>query len=720
MIHVLLPAVESLPAELCTSARWLVWRAELRGEKVAKIPCDRAGKTASMKDHLSDLSAALHDARTLRAGPGGACFGVGYCFGERCGLICLDLDGAIGSDHLAWFLENQPTWGEISLSGNGAHLFYRGEFDGKRIISIDGAKIEIFGTRGFIAITGERIPGSAAVLSDYNPSTLEPYLKKTNSNTIPSYAQKNEANRTLARARAYLMAIPGAVAGSGGHNATYHAAMEMVEGFALDAADALTLLSEWNQTCIPPWSERELAHKIASAVKNCGPIRGARIQDVAGDTDPEVDLSQWGKPIEDEVEVEDMPRAKNDPGPFPEHLLNVPGFIGEVMAYTRARSFVDQPILALAGAISLMAVLAGRKIRDSIGSRTNLYLLGVARTGHGKDAARKSNKEILYAAGADSLIGPEGLASSAGLVTSMQEKLAALFQLDEIGRLLATTGNPLANSHLYHIVTELLKFYTSADSIYLGNAYGDSEKNKTIVQPCAVVYGTTVPEPLYAAFNPDSVSSGWLGRVMVFEAPEKRPEKQTPSAIQPPDSVVEFARQWFNFVPGGNLGGTHPDPHCVECDSDAETKMQEFDRYADAEADKAGAIIGCLWARATEKVRKLALIHSASRSAPGCSRIDAEAATWASELTDYLTRRLCYIASWNIVENDSEGAILRIEKIISDAGEKGITLKRLYDKTRWATKKQRQEALEHLGISGKVRTSTLKSGGRPVTMFVSI
>jgi hypothetical protein len=36
-------------------------------------------------------------------------------------------------------------------------------------------------------------------------------------------------------------------------------------GFGLSEADTLALLSEYNQRCVPPWSEAELTHKVRSA-----------------------------------------------------------------------------------------------------------------------------------------------------------------------------------------------------------------------------------------------------------------------------------------------------------------------------------------------------------------------------------------------------------------------------------------------------------------------
>ncbi|MBI2925552.1 MAG: hypothetical protein HYY24_07600 [Verrucomicrobia bacterium] len=71
------------------------------------------------------------------------------------------------------------------------------------------------------------------------------------------------------RARAYVAAIPGAVSGASGHNQTFSVACALVHGFALPKYEALALLREYNQRCQPPWTERELQHKIKSALLAC-------------------------------------------------------------------------------------------------------------------------------------------------------------------------------------------------------------------------------------------------------------------------------------------------------------------------------------------------------------------------------------------------------------------------------------------------------------------
>lgn len=74
----------------------------------------------------------------------------------------------------------------------------------------------------------------------------------------------------ITRARKYLAKLPPAVSGQGGHDATFHAACVLVIGFGLGRSQALQLFQEWNECCDPPWSEKELEHKVDDALKQPG------------------------------------------------------------------------------------------------------------------------------------------------------------------------------------------------------------------------------------------------------------------------------------------------------------------------------------------------------------------------------------------------------------------------------------------------------------------
>lgn len=71
----------------------------------------------------------------------------------------------------------------------------------------------------------------------------------------------------IGRARKYVAACPPAIAGSGGHGVTFSVACALVHGFALNEVDAMALMQEYNQTCSPHWTERDLLHKIHSAAR---------------------------------------------------------------------------------------------------------------------------------------------------------------------------------------------------------------------------------------------------------------------------------------------------------------------------------------------------------------------------------------------------------------------------------------------------------------------
>ncbi len=76
---------------------------------------------------------------------------------------------------------------------------------------------------------------------------------------------RNSNDCRVKRAMAYAAKLPPAVSGQHGHAATMRAAVRIVKGFDLSQEEAFHVLALWNQTCLPPWSERELKRKIAQA-----------------------------------------------------------------------------------------------------------------------------------------------------------------------------------------------------------------------------------------------------------------------------------------------------------------------------------------------------------------------------------------------------------------------------------------------------------------------
>jgi hypothetical protein len=83
----------------------------------------------------------------------------------------------------------------------------------------------------------------------------------------------------IERARRYVAATPPAISGSGGHTHTFLLAQRLVRGFGLDETTAYALMSVWNRTCEPPWSPKELAHKVKEAARAGRMDPGAMIEE---------------------------------------------------------------------------------------------------------------------------------------------------------------------------------------------------------------------------------------------------------------------------------------------------------------------------------------------------------------------------------------------------------------------------------------------------------
>lgn len=99
------------------------------------------------------------------------------------------------------------------------------------------------------------------------------------------------------RAQKYVTKMPAAVSGTGGHNVTFHVACVLLQGFDLPRSEARSLLDEFNARCEPPWSDRELEHKLNQADKMSGletrdgmQTRGCMAREAERDDGPRADL----------------------------------------------------------------------------------------------------------------------------------------------------------------------------------------------------------------------------------------------------------------------------------------------------------------------------------------------------------------------------------------------------------------------------------------------
>lgn len=410
--------------------------------------------------------------------------------------------------------------------------------------------------------------------------------------------------------------------------------------------------------------------------------------------------------------AEERTEAENVKASFPEHLLHVPGIISGLMDHTIKTAFIPQPVLSLAASISLMGALVGRNITDRFGSRANIYTVGLCRSGGGKEHSRKVNKSALVAAGAKDFIGPEEFVSASGIVNTMAGLTtpSVLFQNDEIGRFLKTVGDGQKSPHLYQVLTVLMKLFTSSNSVFLGAAYADAKnKNVHIDCPNANLYGTTVPGSFFDGLEKESLTDGFVSRLLVFEGDDDASINQFPESADFPESLANDIRLWAEYNPGGNGSEfLSIQPRVIPTTTDAERLFMDFTIKSLSQRDD--PVEQALWSRAGEKARKLALIHAASESFDD-PVIDIHAAEWSVELVTFLTDRLLTLAEKHVSENDTERSWKRLERVIKSKGS--INASALHSKTRFLRASERWTMLKEMEARGVIAVSSADpTGGR--------
>jgi putative DNA primase/helicase len=119
-----------------------------------------------------------------------------------------------------------------------------------------------------------------AVIAAYPPD-LPPTPATRLAVTAPRTAGRTKADNRVARCRAYLKKLDGAVMGQNGSDRTFHVARLIWADFAIDEAEGYPLLEEFNQRCEPPWDEdgnQGLTRKWDEAVKKGGERGGKLIE----------------------------------------------------------------------------------------------------------------------------------------------------------------------------------------------------------------------------------------------------------------------------------------------------------------------------------------------------------------------------------------------------------------------------------------------------------
>ena len=438
----------------------------------------------------------------------------------------------------------------------------------------------------------------------------------------------------------------------------------------------------------------------------------------------DIDLSG----ILDGDDQDDVTSTVPDPGPLPENLLYIPGFIGEVIDFCMANAPYPSLGMAFCGALAMQSYLCGRKVREAGDLRTNIYLLALGSSSAGKNYPRQINAHLAIAANmTDSLC--RKFASGEGIEDQLATQPCTMYQTDEIDGILQSV-NKSKDARNESIMTVLLELFSSASMMYsMRSKAGKPRIPGVIHQPHLTVFGTATPTHYYEAMSERMLTNGFFARMVIVDTGKRSPGQEPGLVDSMPDRLVETARWWGNYQPGehrGNLIGFYPVPVIVPYSDQAKEHITEFrqhadDEYAQAE-DRKDEVAMTVWGRANENARKLALLYACSQNNTK-PEISVDAVRWASAFVEHQVQRMLYMAYQYVSTNEFDAVCKKALRYLRRCQESGK--QRLYPTPDWRLRRQLatspnmyDSVLEALRKQKRILFQTVEGSTKPRTGWI--
>ncbi|NKR04630.1 hypothetical protein GUJ75_25650, partial len=123
-------------------------------------------------------------------------------------------------------------------------------------------------------------------------------------------------------------------------------------------------------------------------------------------------------------------------------FTKLPGLVGEIVDYMVASSQNPCPVLALAAALPVVGVVAGRNYKSPSNLRTNFYCLGLPDSGFGKDHQLNCVLHLLGKAGLLHFLGGSTIMSGSAMRKRVEAQASIMWSMDEFGGFNRKINNP--------------------------------------------------------------------------------------------------------------------------------------------------------------------------------------------------------------------------------------------------------------------------------------
>lgn len=338
----------------------------------------------------------------------------------------------------------------------------------------------------------------------------------------------------------------------------------------------------------------------------------------------------------------------------PLHTYEITGVIRDIVNYYNATAKREQPLFAVQAAIATCSIILARNFETNNENRTSLFLMNVAKSGTGKEHAKKVVEKILEATGNGYLISGDGYTSQSAVISACQERPRHITIIDEFSKYLQASQNKQSGGHIAEANATLMQAIGRLEgklrakaraTIGMTGAAKKELQNQYVVNPAITLLSMTTPEDFFNTIGIDAIKDGFINRFIICISDAKRcmPSEREPMEV--PESIIS----WVEAI--GLRRGTsaetpvlEPPIIKVEFSSECDAVKESFHRYC---MDMANANekfgLAEISSRSAEMAYRLALIIALSDN-PNAETIEAnhmqQAVNWVKFNLDRLVKEL--------------------------------------------------------------------------------
>lgn len=308
----------------------------------------------------------------------------------------------------------------------------------------------------------------------------------------------------------------------------------------------------------------------------------------------------------------------------PFYLPNQGGLIEEVSQYILETARAPVPEFATIASISFLSAFFGRRYVTPTELGLNVYMIGIAGPGYGKDHPRRAIEMLGHSSGMSHLIGPNDVTSDSAIEKTVRRRPCFVMPFDEVGVLFQSMGGKNASSWARSIRKSLLELYSKSTAVWTGKEKADEKQDSSgdpVWFPTVSMLGMSTPTEFYAGITESNFGDGFMARLTIIGA-TKQPKRQNgKSLLKTPVLLVESLKKAYLAAPAkGNLAAAasrdakqKPTLHVCDWGIGAEDRWKEYEQWQiDYMFDKPEyeGIVG----RTAEQTLKIATVRAIGRN----------------------------------------------------------------------------------------------------------